>query len=105
MYKDPDKQGYVYLIHCDGSTYYKIGITYNSPVQRMKELQTGCPYKLTMVMAFAVVNPEAEEYRLHEQFIERRTTGEWFDLDPQAFADVILAINPLLVGYVPPREV
>ncbi len=104
MHKDKDKQGYIYLIHCGGSTHYKIGITYNSPVQRMRELQIGCPHRLTMVMAFAVERPEVEEHRLHERFEDCRVNGEWFNLEPQAFADFIFTLNPMMVGYTPPSK-
>ena len=98
------KQGYIYVVHCAGSTYYKIGVTYSGLEQRLKALQTGCPHTLTMSMAFAVTNPEAEENMLHRLFKEYRVRGEWFDLDEQGFCDVILTLNPMMVGYVPPKE-
>lgn len=97
------KQGYIYVIHCSGSTYYKIGITHSGIDSRLQSLQTGCPYKLIVAMMFATANPEADEYRLHKLLVDCRVQGEWYDLDPQRFADVIFAINPLLVGYVPPK--
>ena len=97
------KDGYIYVVHCEGSTLYKIGIAYNSVEKRLKALQTGCPHKLTMTMAFRTLNPESAEHRVHELFKDCRVRGEWFDLNPQRFCDVILAINPMMVGYVPPE--
>ncbi len=94
--------GYIYVIQCVGSTYYKIGITYKSIDSRLKALQTGCPYDLLMVMAFATQDPEGDEHRVHELLKDCKMRGEWFDLaDPQRFADVILTILPMMVGYVP----
>ena len=94
---DKKKQGYIYVIHCADSTYYKIGVTHGLE-QRLSTLQVGCPHLLTLVMAFAVTNPEAVEHRLHEMCKHCRVYGEWFDLAPQLFAEVILAINPMMVG-------
>ena len=101
MFKDK-RQGYIYVIHCAGSTYYKIGITHEGIDKRLKALQTGCPHRLIVAMMFATANPEDDECRIHELCAERRVQGEWFNLDAQWYADVMLAINPLLVGYVPP---
>lgn len=97
------KQGYIYVIHCAGSTKYKIGITHSSIEGRLKALQTGCPHKLTIVMMFATANPEADEYRVHSLFKDCRESGEWFNLDAQAYCDVILAINPLMKDYIDPK--
>ncbi len=105
--------GYIYVIHCEGSTYYKIGITRSNVEGRLQALQTGCPHNLTIAMMFRTANPEQDEHRIHELLKDCSIRGEWYDLDPQRFCDVILAINPLMVnyiqdnpmmvGYVPPK--
>ena len=35
----------LYVLHCDG--HYKIGITTSTVAKRVKQLQTGSPYKIT----------------------------------------------------------
>lgn len=114
MYKDKDKMGYIYIIHCADSTYYKIGITYSGIDSRLQALQTGCPHKLVIAMMFATPNPEEDEHKLHKLCNDCQVRGEWFDLSPQMYCNVILAINPLMVdymshspmkvGYVPPKN-
>ena len=98
-------EGYIYVIHCDGSTYYKVGITRNNAEGRVQSFQTGCPYKLRLVMMFRSNEIEDLEARIHTQFADRNVIGEWFDLDPQAFCDLIIAINPMMIGYIRPSKV
>jgi len=109
----PKTDGYIYVLNCTGSTYYKIGITRGNIEGRIQSLQTGCPYKLQLVMMFWTNEPEQLEARIHNQFNERCVNSEWFDLNPQTYCDLILTINPLvvqylhhnpmMVGYEPPR--
>lgn len=96
-----ESDGYIYVIHCSGSTYYKIGITRGCVDCRMRQLQTGSPHKLTLVMLFWVLEPEEEERRIHQLCAPHLVNGEWYNLNPQAFAEVIYAINPMMVGYEP----
>lgn len=72
---------YIYLIY-DGK-HYKIGIS-KHPQQRVKELQTACPVKLTLVSVYKVQSTLAHklEQQLHKMFWQSRVrfNGEWFDL-------------------------
>lgn len=94
------QEGYIYLIRCEGTTYYKIGITRANAENRVKALQTGCPFNLQLVMMFRTNTPEETEAWAQTVLEGRRVNGEWFDLDPQAFCDFIVAINPIMVDYV-----
>lgn len=92
--------GYIYLIQCGNTTYYKIGITHGDIYKRLQTLQTGCPYKLKLVMMFLTPDAETLEAETHEMLNENKVNGEWFDLcDPQVFANVIFKVMPLLVNY------
>ena len=42
----------IYLINAEGTDLYKIGFTNQNSNNRMKVLQTGCPYKLKLIDVF-----------------------------------------------------
>lgn len=72
----------VYVIRCNESTFYKIGVSEN-PHVRLGSLQGGCPYKLTTIMEKWSINADRAhwiEQGLHRVFDERRVMGEWFKL-------------------------
>ena len=69
----------VYLIHAEDTKRYKIGTTKNGVESRLKELQTGCPFKLRPVKS--VVGNMNQESKLHHKFKEYRKQGEWFEFN------------------------
>ena len=74
---------YVYFI-TDGHGHIKIGKA-DDTYQRLKELQTGNPYKLSFlltVMLDSVSDAFDLEQRLHSKFSEYRMEGEWFEAEP-----------------------
>ena len=77
--------GYVYLVHCKETTFYKIGISKSNYALRLKELQTGCPFELEMVHVIHSVNYHKWEKELHNKFQDKWVRGEWFDLDDASF--------------------
>ena len=74
----PDGQNVYIIEHEHG--YVKIGVSKN-PVGRMSELQTGCPYKLTLLGEIYADEPFKVEKNLHERFKIKQTRGEWYDLN------------------------
>jgi|SRR6056300_268762 predicted GIY-YIG superfamily endonuclease len=71
---------YLYIIQSDKTGSLKIGRSKN-PERRLKQLQTGSPYKLKLI--FAAESKGHMEKPLHERlkrFKERRR-GEWFDFE------------------------
>lgn len=85
---------HTYLIASEGSPLVKIGKA-RAPWNRLADLQTGNPQKLTLLWA---AEGDHESY-LHTMFWEQRVTGEWFDLtslgvDPVA---VVAATLPSVV--------
>lgn len=72
---------FLYVIKTTNSvpTFYKIGVSIN-PSKRLKQLQTGSPYKL--MLSGAIEHPKAVdiERKLHRLFSDKNTNLEWFAL-------------------------
>lgn len=76
--KQKKKTGWVYLLHSEKLSLYKIGVS-NNVQKRVKELSTGVG-ELTVVSTCKVVDTYRLEKALHERFRYCRKHGEWFDL-------------------------
>jgi hypothetical protein len=66
----------IYFIQDEATGLIKIGRSVRPIEERIKELQTGCPGKLTMLAT--IEEDESSERELHEVFAEDRVGGEWF---------------------------
>jgi hypothetical protein len=86
----------VYLIQLGHTELYKIGVSKNSK-KRVKQLQTGCPYILTLAHVHKTSRPYKVETILHHGIKSKKFSptflddfnsleGEWFTLTP---ADVL----------------
>ena len=80
---EPHSQGYIYLIHMENTTFYKIGMSLD-PEIRLRTLQTGNPHPLYLLNTQAVQDMRSAEISLHRQFETQRVPNlnvrEWFDL-------------------------
>jgi hypothetical protein len=85
-----DKKYYVYLVNMEGTNTCKIGYTneHKGPEGRLRELQTGCPYKLTVLGSYLSEYGKKIEGILHRQFASKKIDesmnellGEWFELE------------------------
>jgi hypothetical protein len=88
IHKRQSANGYVYLIHCVGTSFYKIGISKIDYYARLSTMQSGCPYKLEFVDTMHSTQYQKLEKTLHAKFINKRIRGEWFDLDPESLSEV-----------------
>jgi hypothetical protein len=70
------RNGYVYAIKSPEAI--KIGLTVVRPEARLKTLQTSHHEKLTLLKAVEVQDVQQAERSLHDQFKDRRLSGEWF---------------------------
>jgi hypothetical protein len=70
-------EGYIYLLHAEGTHYLKIGRTTNLE-RRLSAIQTHCPHRLVVLYAVHCRDSIAMERLLHTQFAQYRTIGEWF---------------------------
>lgn len=93
------KQPKVYLIYCKFMNLYKIGISIN-PEKRIKQLQTGTPYELSIIAVYESKCPFKVEKILHNTFLSKKTpdnfkydfewlNGEWFNLTTQDVVDFV----------------
>ncbi|KAL9039411.1 MAG: hypothetical protein Q9180_002546 [Flavoplaca navasiana] len=80
----PSSRGYVYLTHMTGTTYYKIGMSLD-PEIRLRTLQTGNPYVLSIKVTRYVSDMASAESALHQHHESQRVLNlnakEWFDFD------------------------
>lgn len=76
--------GFVYLFKVDGFDVYKIGNS-KHPKKRLKEVQTGCPFKVTICHTFETDRSEEVESYLHRRFDRQKETDEGHELQGEFF--------------------
>ena len=81
--------GLVYLIKA--GMHVKIGST-KELKKRLSQLQIGNPHKLEVLKTWETKNEADWEKKLHDIFISRRVSGEWFNLTKSQ-------LNKLLAAY------
>lgn len=72
--------GFIYLIGNIENGIYKIGIS-EKPRERYKAFKNKLPFEVKIIHQIPVDNMIKAEKRLHTYFSEKRTHGEWFQLD------------------------
>lgn len=73
-------QGYVYILK--GGGYYKIGRS-TKPKHRVARLATQLPFRVRTIHTIKSSDCIELESRLHNKFADKRTNGEWFELEPK----------------------
>jgi hypothetical protein len=81
---------------------YKIGISMN-PEKRLRELQVGNPFTLTLRQTANPVNARRVEKHLHDTLSRYHFRGEWFDL-PDDLLDLTIPTHVSPAG-VPNKDV
>jgi Meiotically up-regulated gene 113 len=84
---------YVYVIGRAAGPV-KVGIA-SKPWQRIKELQTGCPFNLEILFVHPMLERESAiwcEQKFHKAYEEHRTYGEWFELEAKLAIEGIESI-------------
>jgi DNA-binding Xre family transcriptional regulator len=81
--------GYVYAIGIEGTALVKIGVA-RDVQRRLKELQTGVPYRLEVLHQEQVEQPHLVESALHDILEVVRQRGEWFEL-PEVYFPSLFA--------------
>lgn len=72
---------FVYVIHCVGFPYYKIGMTRNNVKSRMGAHQASLPFELEVEFAVWVEDAYEVEHTIHRLHTGKQIRGEWFMLD------------------------
>jgi|TARA_Y100000296_G_C5011192_1_gene175190 hypothetical protein len=80
----------VYLIKAENTKRYKIGTTQDVE-NRIKGIQTGCPYKLRLVKSIS--GDKYTEDRIHNKYNKYRVQGEWFEFDGRVKRNVMKYMN------------
>lgn len=70
----------VYIVKIESEDKYKIGFTKRKLEERIKGLQTGCPYNIIPIFEFDSKYATKLESYLHRSFSDKRLEGEWFSL-------------------------
>lgn len=75
--------GFVYILHCIGFPYYKIGMTTSSVKKRRDDHQQSIPFMLMIEYAVKVEDAYGLEYTIHRQHADKQIRGEWFMLSDE----------------------
>jgi hypothetical protein len=81
----------LYVMHTATTGYYKIGKA-NVPLNRLRNLQTGNPFALTIVHRVSGSDPDEAsrlEARVHEILDPHHLRGEWFNCPLDQIIDAI----------------
>ena len=95
-YDIPVTNNFLYFICDEGANYLKIGISIN-PKERLKNIQTGNPLKLILLLTFYAT--PGIETRLHSFLKEYCLEGEWYPLVGEPGKIVFATIKDLCLGY------
>lgn len=82
---------YIYFLQAKGDGPIKIGFTTDSPANRKRNLQTGCPWPIKLIGA--IEGTESQEKQIHFLLSRWNTKGEWFEPHPIVLAAVRTAIE------------
>ncbi|KKN26107.1 hypothetical protein LCGC14_0878240 [marine sediment metagenome] len=92
--------GFVYILHCTGFPYYKIGMTTSSVKKRRDDHQQSIPFELMIEYAVEVNDAYGVEYMIHQRYASKQIRGEWFMLDDKDLE----AIKEDMVSMKAPRK-
>ena len=70
----------IYLIHCEETNRYKIGVS-KTPKKRLQTLQTGNDSEIKLIHEYETKYAYKIEKSFHNLYSYLKTKGEWFDLD------------------------
>lgn len=68
----------LYVMQCNN--FIKIGVSDN-PERRIKDLQTGNPYEIKLLLAIDDYDAYGLENQFHKYFKNINSIGEWFEVD------------------------
>lgn len=87
---------YIYIIGSNSSPY-KIGFS-KEPQKRLKSLQTGHPFKLSLLYTKEVSDQEVKniEKQIHRVIGYKKSNGEWFNI---SLEEAISEVNFAVIRY------
>lgn len=94
--------GNLYVIHAEGTNYYKVGFTERPIGNRLSQLQVGCPQRLKVVRWYEFSASVQSETATHKALEKYHVHGEWFELSSiQIVDDVIAAMGHNTICQLP----
>lgn len=93
--------GNIYLIHCSGTNFYKIGFTRQTAESRLRSMQVGLPFDLTLVCHWRFDDVEVIERRLHDRYSGNGVRGEWFEFSRNELKAVLSFISRIAPQVYP----
>jgi hypothetical protein len=81
----------IYFLRAGHDGPIKIGFTRKDPLERIAELQTGCPWRLHLIGHLA--GEKRHEDWLHDRFDASKMEGEWFRETPELLAAIEEALR------------
>lgn len=93
--KEPKKakKGIIYIMKCERTNLYKIGLTTRSIHTRFNSLKTANPSINLFKYYEEVIDLYEKERELHNLFSKKRIDGEWFELDESDLCKIDLFFN------------
>jgi len=94
---------FIYIIRCDNQNLFKIGIS-NNVDKRLKQLQTGNPYKLKCIYKIKSLEIKASkiEATIHQFLKEankKHVLNEWFNLSDDEVFNLAKCLNNFLMSH------
>ena len=75
--------------------FYKIGITTDTVNKRIRQLQTGNPYRIVALHTFEIEGAEIVEQNLHRVYAQHRRILEWFELTDDELSSVLHSVEKM----------
>lgn len=85
--KEASIDGFVYLLWCEYSAFFKIGFSAKNVRRRVMDISTNCPMPIRVVAV--IPGSTYEESIMHRKLIKFRTNGEWFSLPEEVVWQVL----------------
>lgn len=87
------KKGIIYIMKCERTNLYKIGLTTGNVNTRFNSLKTANPSINLFKYYKEVVDLYKKERELHNLFSKKRIDGEWFELNESDLCEIDLFFN------------
>jgi len=87
------RMGRVYVLRARETNYWKIGYTTVSVEERLRAIQTGCPFTLEAFWEIETNEARSLETAFHQHLEKHRAQGEWFFLSERDMRRAILDVE------------
>lgn len=78
---DEQRSLWGYVLEAIGYNLYKIGMTRNTPDERVSQFSPNLPFETKLIGRIPCTDGYTYEHTWHHVFRDKRKNGEWFELD------------------------